>query len=153
MESQNWMLIAEELLMRDEVHAFYLEDLQVLSLNVAQVATGREHNIEWRASFETGLNEYGTHIVIGTLSAQFEKGMGECSVGGQFSVKGEDTLTSSELSDMIGRSSALETLYDFARVALGSSLAMVNVRDDLPRKSPTPQVAPFFSATGEALEI
>jgi hypothetical protein len=133
----------------DEVNSFFLEDLQVLSVMSFKSSAEGEGNLHWRASYEKNPADVDAHVVIGLLTYETDRAHASCTVGGQFTPVLRAERSEDELTRAIKTSSALETLYDFARVSLMSALATIGVSEDIPRKSPTPRVEPF----GDSYEI
>jgi hypothetical protein len=126
----------------DTQHQFFVKNLQVLAVH-AEVDSADEPHITWVVSVEPVVGESGTHVVIGTLHCVFERTRAEISVGGQFTPIQPKPISTDLLPDLIRDSSALETLYDFARSSLAGLASAVGTTTDMPMKSPLAEVELF----------
>ncbi|RFA12637.1 hypothetical protein B7R21_09835 [Subtercola boreus] len=128
---------------------FLLEDLQVLAVEADSDPVGEENeHIDWFVSFAPEREERSNaRVVIGTLHAAIADCRAYVTVGSMFfdssSEDVQDDLT--KLPKLIAESSALETLYDYARTNLGALFGMLGIYAPIPRKSPDPEVSPFNS--------
>lgn len=119
-----------------------LEDPKVLAIN-ADAGNHVEPGATWAATVfdpEDGIGTPDHRVVTATLSVHSESGAVHVAVGGLFSPLPLEFGSVSDLTGTIRGSVALETLYDFARVAARTAGAMVDVQVELPLKSPDAEV-------------
>lgn len=119
-----------------------LEDPKVLAIN-ADAGNLVDPGVTWAATVFEPEDGFGTpdhRVVTASLSAHYESGAVHVLVGGLFSPIPLDFGAVSDITSAIRGSVALETLYDFARVAARTVGAMLDVQVDLPMKSPDADV-------------
>lgn len=122
---------------------YFLKDLRVFAVE-ASAQPAEKSYLNWGGSygpFEIEA-EPGVLLVIATLSGGSSSGRASITVGGLVTpVKVPEDGTIGALSD----SSALETIYDFAKVGLRQAASAVGAKIKLPLRSPEAQLAEFSS--------
>ena len=117
-----------------------LVDLDVLRSRAEKGAHNEPH-IYWYVDFAPEPEEsLAGRVVFGTLHAFGAKGGGEVMVGSIVLVPDDGDVSTEAFREALVESDALETLYDYARTALRTSLALVDVKVKLPRVAPEPVV-------------
>lgn len=135
--------MAEQPLLR----TFLIEDLRVLELGASSGGSSDDSHVDWRATFSNrdpfdSHDEYSdARVLIGTLHAGVKSGWATVTVGALITPAADNAdLENEELVDAIKRSSALETLYDFAHATLRPLAGSVNAKLELPHKAPDAEV-------------
>ncbi|WP_146078581.1 hypothetical protein [Rathayibacter rathayi] len=136
-------------------HTFAVEDLRVLSLSASEEEAEHKH-VKWFVSYDPEIwmeGELPLHVVIATLNATLEGGRADITVGGLFSYIGEEDIIrpSEEYRSALASSSALETLYDYARTTVVPLLAVLEIEDRLPSKAPTAEISLFADDDDDVL--
>lgn len=123
-------------------HSVALEDIRVLSVRVDS-GRNEKHEVFWSAVFYDPSPELPSsdhRVVIGALHVHAPRGHATVHVGSLLSPLPSDGTSIDALRDRIAGSSALETLYDFARMTIRTATALAEIRLKLPDKAPEAEV-------------
>jgi hypothetical protein len=122
-------------------NSFFVQNLRVFSVEAsAQPADGAR--LTWTGSFgpfETH-GELVVHLVIATLTGASSTGHASITVGGLMTPISPGTDVEKET---IANSSALETMYDFAKIGLRQVASSIGAKIKLPVRSPAPELKLF----------
>lgn len=119
-------------------NTLFVQDLRVFSLDASARPADKAH-VTWRASFGpfNSDSDYRVQLVIATLAGGSATGHASITVGGLVTPTSPGADVDSETLD---NSSALETMYDFAKVGLRQAASAVGVKLKLPLRSPVPEL-------------
>ncbi|MBF4620693.1 MULTISPECIES: hypothetical protein [Clavibacter] len=128
--------------MTDELaNTYFAEDLKVLSMHGDSGGVADAH-ATWVVSYDLETIDPG-RIIIATMHVAREQGRVDVTVGALFTAVGEELTDSAELATSIAKSTALETVYDFARTTFMSVCGTLDIDLQAPAKAPPAEMSPF----------
>lgn len=125
---------------------YFVEDLRVLDIDASVAHRGKRH-VLWAGTVGPldAQDPDGLQVVIMSLHVGAPSGGAEVTVGGIFTAASERSKVNAGDPALIATSSALESLYDFARLAIRSAAGLVDFKVNAPRRSPMAEIS-IFSA-------
>lgn len=112
-----------------------------------------EPALHWIVGFAPEREESaGGRVVFGTIHAESSTGIAEVTVASIMSYPEEAEPAEGEFSHALAESDGLETLYDVARLAFRTIVALTDLDLDLPTNAPEPELGELVLAAGESDE-